>query len=64
MYTANLVEVLYNVIRKKLRTKEVFPTKDTEAKLIHLAVKMHEKGDHVVRGWIAAKPQLAIMFES
>lgn len=43
MYTANLVEVLYNVIRRNLKKKEAFPTEDTEAKLTHLAVKMHEK---------------------
>ncbi|GBQ38468.1 transposase [Acidocella aminolytica 101 = DSM 11237] len=63
IYTTNAVESLNRVLRKTLKTKGAFPTEDAATKLIFLAIRNFEKGGRTVREWVAARNQLAIMFE-
>lgn len=62
IYTTNAVESLNRVLRKTLKTKGSFPTEEAATKLIFLAIRNFEKGGRVVREWVAARNQLAIMF--
>ncbi len=63
IYTTNALESLNRVLRKTLKTKGAFPTEDAATKLIFLAIRNFEKGGCTVREWVAARNQLAIMFE-
>ena len=59
----NAVESLNRVLRKTLQTKGSFPTEEAATKLIFLAIRNFEKGGRAVRDWVAARNQLAIMFD-
>jgi transposase-like protein len=63
IYTTNAIESLNYVIRKPIKTRGSFPTKDAALKLIYLAIRNFEKGDGNVREWYAARNQLATMFD-
>ena len=62
IYTTNAVESLNRVLQKTLKTKGAFPTEEAATKLIYLAIRNFEKGGRMVREWVAARNQLAIMF--
>ncbi|SFH55378.1 hypothetical protein SAMN04488020_1252 [Palleronia marisminoris] len=57
------IESLSRVIRKSIKTRGSFPTEDAATKLIYLAIRSFENGGRNVRERIAARNQLAIMFE-
>ncbi len=63
IYTTNAIESLNRVIRKSIKTRGSFPSEDAAEKLIHLAIRGHEKTSRTVRGWLTAVNQFAIMFE-
>lgn len=63
IYTTNAIESLNRVIRKTLKTKGSFPTEDAATKLIYLAIRNFEKDGRKAREWIAARSQLAILFD-
>ena len=64
IYTTNAIESLNRVIRKTLKTKSSFPTEDAATKLIYLAIRNFEKDGRKAREWIAARNQLAILFDT
>lgn len=64
IYTTNAVESLNRVIRKALKTKGSFPTEDAATKLIYLAIRNFQKDGRKAREWIAARNQLAILFDT
>jgi putative transposase len=64
IYTTNAIESLNRVIRKTLKTKGSFPTEDAATKLIFLAIRNFEKDGRTAREWIAARNQLAILFDT
>jgi putative transposase len=64
IYTTNAIESLNRVIRKTLKTKGSFPTEDAATKLIYLAIRNFEKDGRKAREWIAARNQLAILFDT
>lgn len=64
IYTANAIESLNRVIRKTLKTKGSFPTGDAATKLIHLAIRNFEKDGRKAREGIAARHQLAVLFDT
>ena len=63
IYTTNAIESLNRIIRKAIKTRGSFPSEDAAEKLIHLAIRGHEKTARTVRGWLTAVNQFAIMFE-
>ena len=63
IYTTNAMESLNRVLRKTLKTEGAFPTEDAATKLIFLAIRNFEKGGRTVKEWVAARNQLAIMFD-
>lgn len=62
IYTTNAVEWLNRMLRKTLKTRGYFPTKEAATKLIFLAIRNFEKGGRAVREGVVARNQLAIMF--
>jgi putative transposase len=64
IYTTNAIESLNRVIRKTLKTKGSFPTEEAATKLIYLAIRNFEKDGRTAREWIAARNQLAILFDT
>ena len=64
IYTTNAIEGLNRVIRKTVKTRGSFPTEEAATKLIYQAIRNFEKGGGKVREWIAARNQLAIMFDT
>ena len=64
IYTTNAIESLNRVIRKTLKTKGSFPTEEAATKLIYLAIRNFEKDGRKAREWIAARNQLAILFDT
>ena len=50
------------MLTKTLKTKGSIPTEEAATKLIYLANCNFEKGGRAVREWVAARKQLAIMF--
>ena len=64
IYTTNAVESLNRVLRKTLKTRGSFPTEDAAEKLIFLAIRNFERTGRAVKEWVAARNQLAIMFDA
>lgn len=63
IYTTNAVESLNRVLRKTLKTRGSFPTEDAAEKLIFLTIRNFERTGRAVKEWVAARNQLAIMFD-
>ena len=63
IYTTNAARALNRVIRKAIKTRGSFPSEEAAEKLIHLAIREHEKTTRGVRGWLTAVNQFAIMFD-
>ena len=59
--TTSAVDPLNRVLRKTLKTKGSFPTREAATKLVFLAICNFEKGGRAVREWVAARNQLSIM---
>ena len=64
IYTTNAARALNRVIRKAIKTRGSFPSEEAAEKLIHLAIREHEKTTRGVRGWLTAVNQFAIMFDN
>jgi len=62
IYTTNAIESLNRVIRKTTKTRGSFPTDEAASKLIYLAIRNFEKKGRVVREWVAARNQFAILY--
>ena len=62
IYTTNAIESLNRVIRKTTKTRGSFPTDEAATKLIYLAIRNFEKNGRVVREWVAARNQFAILY--
>jgi transposase-like protein len=62
IYTTNAIESLNRVIRKTTKTRGSFPTDEAATKLIYLAIRNFEKKGRVVREWVAARNQFAILY--
>ena len=56
------MESLNRVLRKTLKTRGSIPTEEAATKLIYLAIRNFAKGGRAIREWVAARIQLAIMF--
>lgn len=63
IYTTNAIENLNRVIRKTTKTRGSFPTDDAAMKLIYLAIRNFEKKGSVVREWVDARNQFAILYD-
>ena len=63
IYTTNAIENLNRVIRKTTKTRGSFPTDDVAMKLIYLAIRNFEKKGSVVREWVDARNQFAILYD-
>ena len=64
IYTTNAIESLNRVIRKSIKTKGSFPTEEAATKLIYLAIRTFERDGRTAREWIAARNQLALLFDT
>jgi len=62
IHTTNAIESLNRVIRKTTKTRGSFPTDEAATKLIYLAIRNFEKKGRVVREWVAARNQFAILY--
>ena len=63
IYTTSTVESLNRAIRMALKTRGSFPSEQADDKLIHLAIREHEKTTRSVRRWLIAVNPFTIMFE-
>ncbi|MFT4788973.1 MAG: putative transposase, partial [Paraglaciecola sp.] len=64
IYTTNAIESLNSVIRKSVKTREVFPSDDAAMKMVYLAVQsVSKKWTMPIRDWKAALNRFMIEFE-
>ncbi|MDO6587657.1 transposase [Salipiger sp. 1_MG-2023] len=64
IYTTNAIEALNSEIRRAVRTRGYFPSDETAAKLIYLALNTTSaEWTRSVCEWHAVKSPLAIIFE-
>ena len=64
IYTTNAIESLNSVIRKSIRNRKIFPSDQSAAKVIYLAVKKaSEHWTMPLRNWIPAMNRFAIEYE-
>lgn len=56
IHTTNAVEGFKRVIRKAIKARGSFPSKEVAQKLIYLAIRRHEKTARTVRGWLIGVP--------
>lgn len=58
----NAAESLNRVLTKTLKTEFSIPTEEAATKLTYRAIRNYAKGGRTIREWVAARNQLAIVF--
>jgi len=59
IYTKNAIESLNRIIRKSVKTRKVFPSDDTDFKVVYLAIQAaSKKWTMPIRDWRQALPVL------
>jgi putative transposase len=63
IYTTNAIESLHYTLRKRLKTRGVFPTDEAIVKLLYLALQnVAKRWTRPIRDWKAARNQFVILF--
>jgi len=64
IYTTNAIESINSVIRKAIRNRKIFPSKESAVKIVYLAIReASKKWTMPIKNWTAALNRFAIAFE-
>ena len=64
IYTTNAIESINSVIRKAIRNRKIFPSKESAVKIVYLAIReASKKWTMPIQNWNAALNRFAIAFE-
>ena len=64
IYTTNAIESINSVIRKAIRNRKIFPSKDSAVKIVYMAIREASKRWTMpIQNWKAALNRFAITFE-
>lgn len=64
IYTTNAIESINSVIRKAIRNRKIFPSKESAVKIVYLAIReASKKWTMPIQNWKAALNRFAITFE-
>jgi len=64
IYTTNAIESINSVIRKAIRNRKIFPSKESAVKIVYLAIReASKKWTMPIKDWKAALNRFAIAFE-
>jgi len=64
IYTTNAIESINSVIRKAIRNRKIFPSKESAVKIVYLAIReASKKWTMPIKNWTAALNRFAIAYE-